>query len=178
MLCPQSTSRARRHWTIRSSLALLLLMAIQLLLSSTHTMVAAWSSAPPSEKNPSSSRRSFFAHLTTQVAVGASVLATNSQSSVALDMDAFAQKELSSEKCDERTDKKCQPKLTEDQALCRFGQPSKETGAACLRAGMPTKGSSGVDRFGQIDRGDYTRCKTKWVDDPKTNKLVKEWNCQ
>jgi hypothetical protein len=93
-------------------------------------------------------------------------------------MDAFARKELAAESCDDRLSKKCRPHLSDDEALCRFGQPSQKTGEACLRAGMSTKRPTGVDAFGKIDRGDYVRCKVKYEDDAKTNKLVKTWDCQ
>jgi len=84
---------------------------------------------------------------------------------MALDMDAFINKELESTICDEKINKKCQPKLSDDEALCRFGSPSKATGQACVRAGMPTAKAGGVDAFGKLDRGDYVRCKTVYEDD-------------
>ena len=86
---------------------------------------------------------------------------------MALDMDAFMNKELEMDStvCDERTNKRCQPKLSDDEALCRFGSPSKGTGEACVRAGMPTAKAGGVDAFGKLDRGDYVRCKTVYEDD-------------
>lgn len=179
MTLPRS-STGTRFPAIRWSRALQALV----LLVSTSSMIQAWSSMsgatnPKNRPPPPPSRRSFFS----QLAFGASALAVvnshiTQQPALALDMDAFVQKELSNEVCDERTNKKCMPKLTDDQALCRFGQPSKETGEACLRAGMSTKRPSGVDAFGKVDRGEYTRCKAKYVDDGKSNNLVKEWNCQ
>ena len=127
-------------------------------------------------------RRIFMYQLPARVAfVGASLTGVSismSQPSVALDMDAFARKELAEEPCNDRVSKKCKPQLSEDEALCRFGQPSPKTGEACLRAGMSTKRPTGVDAFGNLDRGEYIRCKPKYVDDPKTNKLVKTWDCQ
>lgn len=96
---------------------------------------------------------------------------------MALDIDSFVQKELDNGTCNEKIDKKCKPKLSDDQALCRFGQPSQETGEACVRAGMSTSRATGsVDAFGKIDRGDYVRCKAYWVDG-KSGKLEKEWRC-
>jgi len=64
-----------------------------------------------------------------------------------LDMDAFASQQLS-------TSSKGAASLSEDEALCKFGQPSPQRGDACVRAGMPTKPSKkgGVDAFGQVDR--------------------------
>ena len=42
--------------------------------------------------------------------------------------------------------------MSDDEALCRFGSPSKKVGEACVRAGMSTKRPSGVDAFGTVDR--------------------------
>lgn len=46
--------------------------------------------------------------------------------------------------------------MSEDEALCRFGQPSLAKGDACVRAGLPTAPlkKGGVDAFGQVDRYD------------------------
>ncbi len=65
----------------------------------------------------------------------------------ALDMDSFIAKELDV--------KKEPPKMGDDEALCRFGAPSKKTGEACLRAGLSTKRPTGVDAFGSVDREYY-----------------------
>lgn len=141
------------------------------LASSNVILVEAWS--------PSTSRRLFLSTVTTD-----SILLTvgTQQSARALDMDAFIQKELALSKndsnCDDRVDKKCQRKMSDDEALCRFGQPSQATGEACVRAKLSTKRSSTVDAFGKVDRGEYLRCKAKYVDDGKSNKLVKEWDCK
>jgi hypothetical protein len=88
-----------------------------------------------------------------------------------LDIDAFMKKELDAD------GPKVQAKLSDDEALCRFGAPSKEVGEACVRAGMSTKRPTGVDAFGKVDRGDYVRCKAVWVDPGPNEKLVKEWQC-
>jgi hypothetical protein len=113
------------------------------------------------------SRRSFLV---------ASLIATPT-AAMALDMDAFINKELESTTCDEKINKKCQPKLSDDEALCRFGSPSKATGEACVRAGMPTAKAGGVDAFGKLDRGDYIRCKTIYEDDGGP-KYVRVRKCQ
>ena len=63
---------------------------------------------------------------------------------VALDMDSFMAKEL--------TTTKVTPKMSDDEALCKFGAPSTQTGNACLRAGLSTKRPTGVDAFGNVDR--------------------------
>ena len=86
------------------------------------------------EANRSSKgRRSFLA----APFLATAAVAAGQEKAFALDMDAFMQKELSAP-CNELTDKKCRPNLSDDAALCRFGQPSKDTGDACLRAGMST----------------------------------------
>jgi len=80
----------------------------------------------------------------------------------ALDVDAFVNDQLAGETCNDRVDKKCKPKLSDDEALCRFGFPSKEVGEACQRAGLSTKragSTQGLDASGKSDRGDYVRCK-------------------
>ena len=59
--------------------------------------------------------------------------------------------------------------MTDDEALCRFGQPSKGRGDACVRAGLSTKLSSkpgAVDAYGNVDRGDFVRCSFQYVEDP------------
>ena len=54
---------------------------------------------------------------------------------LALDMDAFASSELANDtkNCDAKRDPKCIPKLTEDQALCKYGQSGDARAAACKR---------------------------------------------
>lgn len=64
----------------------------------------------------------------------------------ALDFDSFMANELAND------NKKVETKMSEDEALCRFGSPSKKTGEACLRAGRTTKRPTGVDAFGNVDR--------------------------
>ena len=64
----------------------------------------------------------------------------------ALDFDSFMANELAND------NKKVETKMSEDEALCRFGSPSKKTGEACLRAGLTTKRPTGVDAFGNVDR--------------------------
>ncbi|GMI00621.1 hypothetical protein TrLO_g8479 [Triparma laevis f. longispina] len=53
----------------------------------------------------------------------------------ALDMDAFMNSELASDKaaCNEKTDSKCVPKLSQDEALCKYGQSGEKRGEACKR---------------------------------------------
>ena len=60
------------------------------------------------------------------------VIASNAN---ALDMDAFMNAELASDlkNCDPKRDPKCIPKLSEDEALCKYGQGGKARGEACQR---------------------------------------------
>lgn len=119
-------------------------------------------SVPASSSTTTTTRRSFFGRFsaTASAAALATTLPTISAAN-ALDMEAFASKELADSSCDDRVSKKCMPKLSDDEALCRFGSPSTKTGEACLRAGMSTSRPTGVDAFGTVDRGDYQRCKLK-----------------
>lgn len=99
-------------------------------------------------------------------------------SASALDMDAFIGQELAASSTSS-TSSQNNKKLSDDEALCRFGQPSKLKGEACVRAGMSTKpqyAGSGVDAFGNVERGDFLRCKKSWtiVD----GKYVSENVCQ
>ena len=71
------------------------------------------------------------------------MMVSSSSRADALDYDSLKKKEVNNE-----TEK---PKMSEDEALCRFGSPSQKTGNACLRAGLPTE-RKGVDRFGTVDR--------------------------
>lgn len=70
------------------------------------------------------------------------------------------------------------PQLSEDAALCKYGFPSRATGEACVRAGLPTtRVAGGVDAFGQADRGDFVRCKQFYALDEK-GQYVKKTECQ
>mmetsp|Transcript_16134 Transcript_16134/g.39492 ORF Transcript_16134/g.39492 Transcript_16134/m.39492 type:complete len:159 (-) Transcript_16134:45-521(-) len=120
------------------------------------------------QQGPEVSRRSTFF---LPIAVLTASLGTDNNAN-ALDIDGFMNSEL------QKDSAKSDQGMSADEALCRFGQASPETGNACLRAGMTTerKGKP-VDAFGKIDRGDYVRCKSFWVDGP-SGKLEKQWKCQ
>jgi hypothetical protein len=120
-------------------------------------------------QQPSLSRRQAFASIATAAAASAFVIAP--PASNALDMDAFANQQLKSSVCD---DKKCAPKLTDDEALCRYGSPAQKTGEACVRAGLSTKRAGTLDAFGQSDRGDFARCKSRYEDKGDRYELVTE----
>uniref|UniRef100_A0A7S1VJA7 Uncharacterized protein n=1 Tax=Grammatophora oceanica TaxID=210454 RepID=A0A7S1VJA7_9STRA len=86
----------------------------------------------------------------------AAAAAATTPAATALDIDSFVNSELSNDSTS--------PKMSEDEALCRFGFPSKPTGEACLRAGLSTKRTDTLDAFGKVDRGDYVKCKTVYLD--------------
>jgi hypothetical protein len=85
----------------------------------------------------------------------------------ALDMEAFMTSELQ---------KSNPPKLTDDQLLCQYGAPSRNTGDACIRAGMSTTRTGTLDAFGNAYRGDFIRCKTFY--DDKGDRYEKRVVCQ
>lgn len=78
------------------------------------------------------------------------------RSASALDFDAFASSQLSSD------DAASNPTLSDDEALCKYGAPGPEMGAACKRAKMKPRLPSDVSADGKADRGDYTKCKFEW----------------
>eukprot|EP00531_Pseudo-nitzschia_arenysensis_P019732 CAMPEP_0116144150 /NCGR_PEP_ID=MMETSP0329-20121206/15838_1 /TAXON_ID=697910 /ORGANISM="Pseudo-nitzschia arenysensis, Strain B593" /LENGTH=146 /DNA_ID=CAMNT_0003639533 /DNA_START=26 /DNA_END=466 /DNA_ORIENTATION=+ len=53
----------------------------------------------------------------------------------ALDMDAFANAQIEADikNCDPKRDPKCIPKLTADEALCKYGQSGTKKSEACRR---------------------------------------------
>lgn len=66
---------------------------------------------------------------------GGSVALIGASAANALDMDAFANAQIESDKknCNPKTDPKCAPQLTKDQALCQYGQSGEARGEACKR---------------------------------------------
>jgi hypothetical protein len=98
-----------------------------------------WASQKPSTGNsleksltveePLLGRRAAFQ----SVMLGAIMLAPTVSS--ALDMDAFmnSELELDTKNCDPKKDRKCIPKLTPDQAMCKYGQSGTLRGEACQR---------------------------------------------
>ena len=52
-----------------------------------------------------------------------------------LDMDAFMNSELEKDKanCNPKNDPKCAPKLSADEAMCKYGQSGEARGEACQR---------------------------------------------
>ena len=53
----------------------------------------------------------------------------------ALDMDAFANSELDKDQknCNPKVDPKCAPKMSADEAMCKYGQSGEARGEACKR---------------------------------------------
>ena len=99
-------------------------------------------------------RRAFVAGFSGIAFVAASpLLAPTAQ---ALDMDAFANSELASDKakCNEKLDPKCVPKLTEDEALCKYGQSGEKRGEACRRV-KAAGGALNTQKAGKSPGGAY-----------------------
>lgn len=70
-----------------------------------------------------------------QFLAAGTVAASVPQSAFGLDMDAFMNSELDKDikNCDPKKDPKCIPKLTSDEALCKYGQSGDARGEACKR---------------------------------------------
>lgn len=126
------------------------------------SVALAWSGRGTKLFSPASTssgdRRSF---LGTAAAAGAGVasmlIAPSSPPAAALDMEAFANRELNADSTTK--------KMSDDEALCKFGMPSRKTGDACMRAGMSAKRrDGGVDAYGNVDRGSFVRCTASYVD--------------
>lgn len=67
--------------------------------------------------------------------VGGAVISFQSSGASALDMDAFMNQELKNDeaKCNPKLDPKCIPKLSADEALCKYGQGGNAKIEACKR---------------------------------------------
>jgi len=88
-----------------------------------------------------------------------SVIAVASPSSKAnaLDMDAFINAELASDakNCDPKKDPKCVPKLSEEEALCKYGQGGKAKSEACRKVRSEGKELPSVAPQGKSLGGAY-----------------------
>jgi len=128
--------------------------------------------AEEDNNNISMSRRSLFqnsiAAVATTYLVAADLLRPHS--AAALDFDAFASSQLSSD------DAASNPTLSDDEALCKYGAPGPEMGAACKRAKMKPRLPSDVSADGKADRGDYEKCKFEWS--VENDKYVKKTICK
>jgi hypothetical protein len=69
------------------------------------------------------------------ILAGASVAAAFPSVSGALDIDAFTNAELEKDQknCNPKLDPKCAPEMTQDEALCKYGQSGNARGEACKR---------------------------------------------
>ena len=89
----------------------------------------------PNENNKIAvERRAVFASI-----ISAGILTSgnliNNNNAMALDFDAFIKSEIEADtkNCDPKRDPKCIPKLSEDEALCKYGQSGNARGEACKR---------------------------------------------
>lgn len=100
------------------------------------------------------SRKNFLSSVLTAAGAATTTTVLSPSAVLALDMDAFMEKEL----------QKDTPKqMSDDERMCKFGAPGTERGEACKRAGMSVNaGGSKVDAFGNIDRGNFVRCSTSY----------------
>jgi hypothetical protein len=89
----------------------------------------------------------------------------------ALDMDAFAKQQLGG------TNSQPSP-LSEDAALCKYGSPAPATGAACERAGLSPQRVGTLDAYGNVDRGDFVRCKQFYDNNNGTTAYEKKTVCK
>ena len=69
------------------------------------------------------------------ILAGASVAASLPSVASALDVDSFMSSELEKDQknCNPKLDPKCAPKMTQDEALCKYGQSGNARGEACKR---------------------------------------------
>lgn len=80
-------------------------------------------------------RRHALTMVWTATLVAAGAATSSTPAAVALDMDAFVNSELASDtaNCNPKQDPKCIPKLTQDEALCKYGQSGEARAEACKR---------------------------------------------
>jgi hypothetical protein len=145
-------SRNNRQTTMEKSQKLILLV----LTTGWMININSWAFSIHDPTTNTISRKNFLSSvLTAAGAATATTFTVLSPSAVlALDMDAFMEKEL----------QKDTPKqMSDDERMCKFGAPGTERGEACKRAGMSVNaGGSKVDAFGNIDRGNFVRCSTSY----------------
>ena len=89
-----------------------------------------------------------------------------------LDYDAFESSIIS------KDSSKLQPKLNDDEALCKYGAPGKAMGEACSRANIQRTLPGGVDVNGKVDRGEYLKCRYEYPIDKETGEYVKTRVCR
>jgi hypothetical protein len=91
----------------------------------------------------------------------------------ALDYDAFESSIINQDTTNYR-----QPKLNDDEALCKYGAPGKAMGEACARANIHRTLPGGVDVTGKVDRGEYLKCRYEYPIDASTGEYVKTRVCR
>ena len=118
--------------------------------------------------SPNNQQRRSFLNTSVVAIVGFTGATAISQPSIALDMDAFMNNELAKDSKKEEV-----KPVNDDATTCRVGAPGKETGDACVRAGLPTTRKTGVDAYGNLDRGDFIRCTTSYkIENDKYMRIV------
>jgi hypothetical protein len=90
----------------------------------------------------------------------------------ALDYDAFESSIINQDTT------KYQPKLNNDEALCKYGAPGKAMGEACARANIQRTLPGGVDVTGKVNRGEYLKCRYEYPIDASTGEYVKTRVCR
>ena len=106
-------------------------------------------------------RREIVDMFTKAVGAGVATLVGSSQEANALDMDSFEKSLIDKDTsdCDPNLDRKCTPKLTADEALCKYGVPGSDSrGAACRRVRDVGGRLPGAKKFERDVKG--------WVDNP------------
>mmetsp|Transcript_24388 Transcript_24388/g.51444 ORF Transcript_24388/g.51444 Transcript_24388/m.51444 type:complete len:142 (+) Transcript_24388:130-555(+) len=87
------------------------------------------------DSSSSPDRRNFLNNFGTLAAGAIFVGVAGVNDANALDFDAFEKAEIASDtkNCDPKRDPKCQPKLSDDEALCQYGSGGQARGEACQR---------------------------------------------
>lgn len=70
-----------------------------------------------------------------QILCAGGIAASAPKAAFGLDMDAFMNSELANDQknCDPKRDPKCIPKLSSDEALCKYGQSGNARSEACKK---------------------------------------------
>ena len=106
-------------------------------------------------------RREIVDMFTKAVGAGLATLVGSTHEANALDMDSFEKSLIDKDTsdCDPNLDRKCTPKLTADEALCKYGVPGSDSrGAACRRVRDVGGRLPGAKKFERDVKG--------WVDNP------------
>jgi hypothetical protein len=122
------------------------------------------------------SRREVFniALQRTSLVTTATIITTSptEAANAALDYDAFESSIITQDST------KYQPKLNDDEALCKYGAPGKAMGEACARANIQRTLPGGVDVTGKVNRGEYLKCRYEYPIDASTGEYVKTRVCR